>query len=86
MNNPYQDFINDDHMIIRTFSQDVDEHELVWHRDRENRLVEVVGQTNWMVQLDNQLPQVLDNVFIPKNVYHRLIKGSGELTVKITKS
>ena len=86
MNNPYRDFINDDHMIIRTFSQDVDEHELVWHRDRENRLVEVVGQTNWMVQLDNQLPQVLDNVFIPKNVYHRLIKGSGELTVKITKS
>lgn len=32
----------------RTFSQDVDNDELVWHRDREDREVEVIGETNWM--------------------------------------
>jgi hypothetical protein len=83
--NPYKDFENTQNYIIRTFDEDVHPHELVWHRDREDRLVEVLGQTNWKVQLDNELPQTLDQVFIPKNVYHRLIKGTGSLTVKIHK-
>jgi hypothetical protein len=37
-----------------------------------------------MFQFDNELPQVLkDKVFIPKEVYHRLIKGTGTLNVRI---
>ena len=39
----------------RTFSQDVDNDELVWHRDREDREVEVIGETDWMFQYDNEL-------------------------------
>ena len=70
----------------RTFSQDVDNDELVWHRDREDREVEVVGETNWMFQFDNELPFIMEEKFIiPMGVYHRVIKGDGELKLKIKK-
>lgn len=85
MNFPFQENIEDGYHI-RTFNQDVPDNELVWHRDKEDRIVESVGETDWMVQLDNQLPQTLNkNIFIPKEVYHRVIKGSGDLVVKIKK-
>lgn len=74
-----------DQQDIRTFSQDVHPNELMWHRDQENRLVEVIGTTDWMFQLDNQLPKPLTKIFIKKDQWHRLIKGTGDLTVKITK-
>jgi hypothetical protein len=45
-----------------------------------------VGNTDWMVQMDNELPKPLtEKVFIPKETYHRVIKGSDDLTVKIKK-
>jgi len=81
--NPYSQ-IRENNLIVRTFSQDIDEEELVWHRDREDRQVTVLEETDWQFQFDNQLPQVLKNtIFIPKNTYHRLIKGTGELNVHI---
>jgi hypothetical protein len=73
-------------VYIRKFSNVVDESELVWHRDKEDRIVESIGDTDWMIQLDNQLPiSLTDRVYIPKEIYHRVIKGSGELIVKIKK-
>jgi len=37
-----------------------------------------------MFQFDNELPQLLKNViFIPRNTYHRVIKGTTNLTVHI---
>ena len=81
--NPYSQ-IRENNLIVRTFSQDIDEEELVWHRDREDREVTVLEETDWQFQFDNELPQVLKNtIFIPKNTYHRLIKGTGELNVHI---
>lgn len=81
--NPYSQ-IRENNLIVRTFSQDIDEEELVWHRDREDRQVTVLEETDWQFQFDNELPQVLkDVIFIPKNTYHRLIKGTGELNVHI---
>jgi hypothetical protein len=81
--NPYSQ-IRKNNLIVRTFSQDIDEEELVWHRDREDRQVTVLEETDWQFQFDNELPQVLKNtIFIPKNTYHRLIKGTGELNVHI---
>lgn len=72
--------------VIRTFSEEVEEGELVWHRDKEDRIVRSVGNTDWMIQMDNQLPKPLtEMVYIPKNTYHRVIKGNGDLTVKINK-
>jgi len=80
---PYQEVRTFD-FIHRKFTQDIDEEELVWHRDRNDREVQVVGQTDWMFQLEDEIPQVLkDVIFIPKDTYHRLIKGTGELNVHI---
>jgi hypothetical protein len=69
---------------IRIFSNKVPDYKLLWHRDREDRVVMSVGETDWMVQLDNDLPKSLNNeIFIPKGVYHRVIKGTGDLKIKI---
>lgn len=81
--NPYTE-TRKDSLIVRTFSQNVEEEQLVWHRDRNDREITVVGDTDWMFQFDNQLPQSLKGViFIPKNTYHRIIKGTGTITLKI---
>ena len=83
---PYEEKVEEGYHI-RTFSKDTNESELVWHRDKEDRIVESIGDTDWMVQLDNGIPTPLtEKVSIPKNTYHRVIKGSGELKVRIKKS
>jgi hypothetical protein len=77
--------INED-TFIRVFSQDIDSHELVWHRDREDRIIQSFEPSNWKFQFDNQLPIELNRtIFIPKETYHRLIKGSGELKILVKK-
>ena len=81
--NPYSE-IRKHNLIVRTFSQDIDEEELVWHRDIQDRQVTILEETDWQFQFDNELPQVLkDVIFIPKNTYHRLIKGTGKLNIQI---
>lgn len=78
---PYKD-VGD----VRIFSKDIKQDQLVWHRDREDRVIEVVGRTDWQFQFDNQLPQPLKTkLFIPEGVYHRLIKGKNTLKIKVTK-
>ena len=86
MDNPYIELNKEGH-IIREFSYDTDAFEFVWHRDKEDRYVETLYKTDWKFQFDNKEPQTLtDNkLFIPKNTYHRLIKGTGNLKVKIYK-
>ena len=77
--------LSDDH-VIRTFKADVESNDLAWHLDREDRLVQSVGKTNWKLQLENQLPTDLDQpILIRLDTWHRLIKGEGDLTIKITK-
>ena len=72
---------------VRTFSEDIGQFELVWHRDKEDRIVKALHKTDWKFQLDNDIPRVLSEkeLFIPKETYHRLIKGTGELNVKVIK-
>lgn len=82
-NKPYQELRTFD-TIQRKFKQDIAESELVWHRDRRDRQVTIIGQTDWMFQLEDEIPQQLkDTIFIPKSTYHRLIKGTGELNILI---
>ena len=84
-NHPFDEYIEEGYHI-RTFSKDVDDMELVWHRDREDRVVESVDETDWMIQIDNEIPKVLsEKTFIPKGVYHRVIKGTDDLTVRVKK-
>ena len=75
-----------ENLFIRTFKQETDSGELLWHRDFEDRIIESIEDTNWGFQLDNQLPiQLKKQIYIPKGVYHRLIKGDGDLKIKLQK-
>jgi len=84
---PYTDIEVTDRYIIREFNENIDPIELMWHRDDENRTIEIIGETNWKIQLDDQLPTSLNQpIFIPKYKWHRAIKGTGTLKLKIYKS
>lgn len=72
----------------RTFSHDITESELKWHFDEEDRIVFCEHDTNWQIQMDNELPIKIEknkSIFIPEGEYHRIIKGDGDLVVKIKK-
>ena len=72
--------------LIREFSSDVAEKELVWHRDRLDRHVKIQEGVGWKLQLENKLPVELEpglTYYIPKNTYHRVMKGKGTLVVEI---
>lgn len=87
MSRPYKDIEITDKYIIREFDENIDPIELMWHRDDENRTVEIIGNTDWQLQLENQLPTSLNTpIFIPRHTWHRAIKGNGTLRVKIHKS
>ena len=86
MRKPYYESILSENTMIRGFSQSVSQSDLVWHRDREDREIQVIGETDWMFQFDNELPfQMEGKFFIPMGVYHRVIKGDGDLKLKIKK-
>jgi len=54
--NPYSQ-IRENNLIVRTFSQNIDEEELVWHRDKQDRQVTILEETDWQFQFDNELPR-----------------------------
>jgi quercetin dioxygenase-like cupin family protein len=83
---PYQESEISDKVVYRTFDQNIDELELVWHRDLEDRTVTVLEGNGWYFQLENELPVELTSgvtIFIPKMKYHRVIKGPSDLKIKI---
>ncbi len=83
---PYRDLKVTKDYIIREFNENIDPIELKWHRDREDRIVEIVGKTDWKIELENQLPTSLnESIFIPKGEWHRLVKGNNKLVLKIYK-
>ena len=83
---PFKETHVEDNLYLREFEESVDVDDLEWHRDREDRIVEIIGNTDWQLQMDNELPKVMTGkLFIPKEIWHRVIKGTGELKVKITK-
>ena len=79
---PYHDIAPE----LREFSEKISEFELKWHRDLEDRLVEAIGETDWQVQLEDELPKSLNTpTLIKAGTWHRIIKGTGKLVVKIIK-
>ena len=87
MSRPYTDIENNDFFIIREFDENIDPIELKWHRDNEDRLVTPVESTDWLFQRENSLPEKMDKpIFIPKGQWHRTIKGTGKLVIRILKS
>jgi hypothetical protein len=75
-----------ENLVLRTFTMDVDASELVWHMDREDRVVKVLEGNSWLLQMDNELPKKLiegKEYFIPKMSYHRIFIGTGNLILEI---
>jgi hypothetical protein len=84
--NPYIDLEITNFYIIRQFSENIDPIELLWHRDNEDRILEIQGKTDWKIQLEDNLPISINNpIFIPRGMYHRIIKGTNNLILKIYK-
>lgn len=85
--NPYFEYVINKNEVIRVFENDNLETEELWHQDDENRTLEIIGNTDWQLQLENRLPTSLNKpIFIPRYTWHRVIKGTGVLMVKIYKS
>ena len=82
---PFDQEIKEGHKY-RTFNSNIESDELKWHFDEQDRKVTVIESDGWIFQMDNELPITLkegDELFIPKGVYHRVIKGNGDLKIKI---
>lgn len=74
---------------IRIFREWCKEEDLQWHWDEEDRWISLLGQSDWKFQFDNHLPFYLkqgEPLFIPKGVFHRIIKGTGSFVITIRKS
>ena len=84
-NLPFEENKISENIFVRIFSQETDSDEFKWHRDQEDRIISIIGESNWKIQLDNEMPKNINNTHIPKNLYHRLIKGDGDLKLKIIK-
>ena len=85
-NKPYCDKQLDENSFLRTFSVNCDSSELEWHRDAQNRQVEVISGKDWKFQYDNCLPETIkpgDKIIVEKNEWHRIIKGSTDLILLV---
>ena len=75
-------------LFLREFSANVDEMDLIWHEDREDRIVHVLEGNNWKFQFDEQLRfEMLDgiDIIIPKGIIDRIIRGKGPLKIRVYK-
>lgn len=84
---PYEHKQISEDTFIRTFAADADNSDLCWHRDKEERIIHVLEGDGWSLQLDNCIPMGLvagREYRIPKEEYHRLIKGKTNLIIQIT--
>tara|TARA_R100001510_G_scaffold56047_1_gene60906 strand:- start:1628 stop:1906 length:279 start_codon:yes stop_codon:yes gene_type:complete len=89
MDFPFREERVGDKLFLREFKKDVDSGELVWHQDKEDRKVKVIESGGWKLQMDNELPILLEEgtiYNIPAYEFHRVIKGSGTLKVLVEKN
>jgi len=85
MDFPFEQKI-DGNKITRFFDPNVDSDELVWHKDLRDRSVTIKKSGGWLFQREDELPiKLMDEqvLFIPKNSWHRVIKGNNKLIVEI---
>ncbi len=85
---PFEDFENSiyKNVFTRVIKENVEDQQLIWHKDRKDRTVKVIYGTGWKLQYDNELPTELEvgqNYCIKKEQFHRLHKGNGELKLEI---
>lgn len=75
--------------LIREFSKKSPQKDFIWHRDKHDRCFKVIKGSGWRFQFDNKKPVAMnegDIFFIPKNEYHRILKGDSFLKILIYES
>ena len=75
-----------DGYIIRHFDPSYPEHRIKWHWYAEDRTIEVLEDSDWRFQYDNEMPTPMligVDIKIPAGVIHRVIKGTTSLSIKI---
>jgi hypothetical protein len=83
---PYKEIILSDTGVIRTFRETLDNEELKWHWDDEDRYVELIDESDWEFQFDDALPiKFPKRLIIPRMMWHRVIKGKGDLKIAISR-
>lgn len=83
---PFTEEIISERIKIRHFNPNYPDHLFKWHYDEEDRVIEALNPNDWQFQFDNELPINLSighKVFIETGIYHRLIKGTTMLSVRI---
>ena len=88
MKYPFSEELVSENVYRRTFAEGVDDDELIWHRDHEQRVITVVESNGWKFQSENELPVVMcssDVIYIRAESWHRVIKGTGKLIVEVEK-
>ena len=83
---PFIETIISENVVIREFDPIYPDHLYKWHSDPEDRVIEVLEDSDWRFQYDNELPTTLIvgvDIKIPKGVIHRIIKGTTSLKIKI---
>jgi quercetin dioxygenase-like cupin family protein len=83
---PYQDNIISEDTKIRIFDENIDPIELMWHRDLKTRQITILEGIGWSYQQEDSLPKQLnpgDQIVIPALEWHRVIKGTTNLKLKI---
>ena len=84
--NTFSDSFVSENRFKRVFDEQVDDGELIWHKDRKDRVIYVIESNGWKIQYDNQLPIDLVNgntYYVKKENYHRVHKGKGNLVIEI---
>lgn len=86
MNLPFEEKWENERVSIRTFTSNADDGELKWHFDEEDRMIESIGETDWLFQFDDHLPEKINKpIRIEKGRWHRLIKGTEDLRLRINR-
>jgi len=74
---PYNDTKLTHKLFFREFSKKVDQGDLVWHKDKNNRNIRVVDGSGWYIQFENHIPRKLrvgESINIKAKTYHRILK------------
>ena len=58
-NKPYIEKKIHENMFLREFSVNIKDEDLEWHRDADDREIEVLSGKNWKFQYDNCLPVII---------------------------
>jgi hypothetical protein len=85
---PFTETVISDNEVIREFLPGQPAHLYKWHADPEDRLIEVIEDSDWRFQYDNELPTIMltgIDIKIPVGVIHRIIPGTTDLKIKIYK-